>query len=302
MGDRGRKMFALLILPSAALAAWRPAPGIPLERQLPTNRQTSGFFSNSGSEAACDWETMDFCDMGMDENNCWMGNWCQEKSLGGCPSTTGSGSSDNYDNYSGSTCFDAYTQDCNSTEIYCDAGMDSEGCWYGNYCIPQVNEWDGCHGVCPMNRNWETEDWCDMGTDSAGCWMGNWCQDKGMGGCPPPMGGSEMASGEDVCAHMTWTEECNGDQISCDSGYSNEGCWFGNYCIDSMNSWDNCPGMCSQMCNWETEDWCDMGVDSNGCWLGNYCQDFASGGCPDTTMMTGRGAMEKKRAKQRSAK
>ena len=30
---------------------------------------------------------------------------------------------------------------------------------------------------------------CDMGTDSAGCWMGNWCQDKGMGGCPPPMGG-----------------------------------------------------------------------------------------------------------------
>jgi len=340
-------MFALLILPSAALAAWRPAPGIPLERQLPTNRQTSGFFSNSGSEAACDfdpwimecngtdiwcdsgyyndnqcwygnyclqlisewdncpgichtpcdWETMDFCDMGMDENNCWMGNWCQEKSLGGCPSTTGSGSSD----YSGSTCFDAYTQDCNSTEIYCDAGMDSEGCWFGNYCIPQVNEWDGCHGVCPMNCNWETEDWCDMGTDSAGCWMGNWCQDKGMGGCPPPMGGSEMASGEDVCAHMTWTEECNGDQISCDSGYSNEGCWFGNYCIDSVNSWDNCPGMCSQMCNWETEDWCDMGVDSNGCWLGNYCQDFASGGCPDTTMMSGRGAMEKKRAMERSA-
>merc|ERR1712062_19980 len=219
MGDRGRKMFSLLILPSAALAAWRPAPGIPLDRQLPTNRQTSGFFSNSGSEAACDfdpwimecngtdiwcdsgyyndnqcwygnyclqlisewdncpgichtpcdWETMDFCDMGMDENNCWMGNWCQEKSLGGCPSTTGSGSSD----YSGSTCFDAYTQDCNSTEIYCDAGMDSEGCWVGNYCIPQVNEWDGCHGVCPMNCNWETEDWCDMGTDSAGCWMGN---------------------------------------------------------------------------------------------------------------------------------
>merc|ERR1712203_343602 len=296
MGDRGRKMFALLILPSAALAAWRPAPGIPLERQLPTNRQTSGFFSNSGSEAACDfdpwimecngtdiwcdsgyyndnqcwygnyclqlisewdncpgichtpcdWETMDFCDMGMDENNCWMGNWCQEKSLGGCPSTTGSGSSD----YSGSTCFDAYTQDCNSTEIYCDAGMDSEGCWFGNYCIPQVNEWDGCHGVCPMN----------------------------------------------------WTEECNGDQISCDSGYSNEGCWFGNYCIDSVNSWDNSPGMCSQMCNWETEDWCDMGVDSNGCWLGNYCQDFASGGCPDTTMMSGRGAMEKKRAMERSAK
>merc|ERR1712061_943212 len=192
MGDRGRKMFALLILPSAALAAWRPAPGIPLERQLHTNRQTSGFFSNSGSEAACD--------------------------------------------------FDPWIMECNGTDIWCDSGYYNDNqCWFGNYCIPQVNEWDGCHCVCPMNCNWETEDWCDMGTDSAGCWMGNWCQYKGMGGCPPPMGGSEMASGEDVCAHMTWTEECNGDQISCDSGYSNEGCWFGNYCIYSVNSWDNCP-------------------------------------------------------------
>merc|ERR1719234_2519262 len=73
---------------------------------------------------------------------------------------------------SGSSCFDAYTQDCNATEIYCDAGMDSEGCWYGNYCLNQVNEWDGCYGVCSMNCNWETEDWCDMGTDSNGRWHG----------------------------------------------------------------------------------------------------------------------------------
>merc|ERR1712018_392392 len=28
------------------------------------------------------------------------------------------------------------------------------------------------------------------------------------------------------------------------------GCWFGNYCIDSVNSWDSCPGVCSNMCNW----------------------------------------------------
>jgi hypothetical protein len=174
--------------------------------------------------------------------------------------------------------------------------MDSEGCWYGNYCINQVNEWDGCTGVCSMNCNWETEDWCDMGTDSAGCWMGTWCQDKSMGGCPPPMGGSEMASGEDVCAHMTWTEECNESQISCDSGFSNEGCWFGNYCIDSVNSWDSCPGMCSTQCNWDTEEWCDMGTDSTGCWMGNWCQDMTLGGCPDVTMVSKRGAMEKKKA------
>jgi len=348
--DRGRKMFALLILPSAALA-WRPAPGIPLERQLPANRQTTG--SGSGSGAACDydpwtqecngteiwcdsgyytgssgdqcwygnyclqlvnewdgcpgichtpcnWDTEDYCDMGMDENNCWMGNWCQDKSLGGCPSHTGSGSSD----YSGSTstCSEAYTQECNSTELYCDAGMDSEGCWYGNYCINQVNEWDGCFGVCSMNCNWETEEWCDMGTDANGCWMGNWCQDKSMGGCPPPMGGSELNSGEDLCAHVTtWTEECNSTQISCDTGYSPEGCWFGNYCIDSVNSWDSCPGMCYTTCNWETEDWCDMGLDANGCWMGNWCQDMTMGGCPEITMVSKRGAMEKKKAMERIA-
>merc|ERR1712130_103421 len=81
------------------------------------------------------------------------------------------------------------------------------------------------------------------------------------------MGGSEVASGEDICAHMTWTEESGASQISCDSGYSYEGCWFGNYCIDSVNSWDSCPGVYSTMCNWDTEEWCDMGVDTNGCWM-----------------------------------
>merc|ERR1712107_411004 len=179
---------------------------------------------------------------------------------------------------------------------------DSDFCWYGNYCINQVNEWDGCHGVCSVNCNWETEDWCDMGTDLNGCWMGNWCQDKSMGGCPAPIGGSELNSGEDICAHMTYTEECSDSQISCDSGYSYEGCWLGNYCIDSVNSWDNCPGMCSTMCNWETENWCDMGIDANGCWMGNWCQDMSLGECPQVTMVSKRGAMEKMRALAAKAK
>merc|ERR1712107_559755 len=85
-------------------------------------------------------------------------------------------------------------------------------------------------------------------------------------------------------------EECGASQISCDAGTSYEGCWYGNYCIDMTNSWDNCPGICSTNCNWDTEEWCDMGVDSNGCCLGNYCQDINAGGCP---VMTKRGSMEK---------
>merc|ERR1711953_546885 len=182
---------------------------------------------------------------------------------GGCPSTTGSGSDYGSGASGAGTCFEPYTQECNSTEIHCDAGYDSDFCWYGNYCINQVNEWDGC---------------------------------------PAPIGGSELNSGEDICAHMTYTEECSDSQISCDSGYSNEGCWFGNYCIDTINSWDNCPGMCSTPCNWETENWCDMGIDANGCWMGNWCQDMSLGECPQVTMVSKRGTMEKMRALAAKAK
>merc|ERR1711885_73439 len=128
--------------------------------------------------------TEEYCDMGLDDNGCWLGNYCMPIESGGCPSTTGSGSDYGSGASGAGTCFEPYTQECNSTEIHCDAGYDSDFCWYGNYCINQVNEWDGCHGMCPMNCNWETEDWCDMGTDSNGCWMGNWCQDMSLGGCP----------------------------------------------------------------------------------------------------------------------
>ena len=29
--------------------------------------------------------------MGIDSNGCWMGNWCQDKGMGGCPEPSGSG-------------------------------------------------------------------------------------------------------------------------------------------------------------------------------------------------------------------
>jgi len=240
----------------------------------------------------CNWETEDYCDMGtktFGHNECWVGNWCQDKSYGGCPSTGNYGEygygESGYGEYGfgeygsgdyeyGSSCSEAYTTDCdNNTEISCDAGYDSRGCWYGNYCIQQVSEYDGCHGVCGPNCNYETEDWCEYGYDSNGCWMGAWCQDKSMGGCPPPHGGSELASGEDVCAHVTpWIEDCNGNQTYCDLGYSREECWFGNYCIED---WD-CPSVCLTMCDPTFEEWVDYGYDENGCWLGNTCQPIGA--------------------------
>merc|ERR1712055_785816 len=135
-------MFALLLLPSSALA-WRPAPGIPIERQLPANRQTFDSGSGSGMCAyepwtqecseteiwcdsgyygymnscwdgnycvqkvsdwdgcpgvchiPCNWETEDYCNIIDPSTNCWMGNYYQDKSFGGCPSS-GFGSGSNY--------------------------------------------------------------------------------------------------------------------------------------------------------------------------------------------------------------
>merc|ERR1712172_435193 len=67
------KMFALLILPSAA-SAWRPAPGIPLERQLPANRQFTSSGSGSGGCEFDPWisecnATEVWCDSGYYNNN-----------------------------------------------------------------------------------------------------------------------------------------------------------------------------------------------------------------------------------------
>merc|ERR1712073_183443 len=93
--------------------------------------------------------------------------------------------------------------------------------------------------------------------------------------------GSGSGSG---CDFEPWTQECNATQIWCDSGYYNDyTCWYGNYCLDQVSSWDGCPGVCHMPCNWDTEEYCDMGLDGNGCWLGNYCMTIESGGCPSTT-------------------
>merc|ERR1712037_173539 len=182
--------------------------------------------------------------------------------------------------------------ECNATEIWCDSGYYNDNqCWYGNYCLQQVSEWDGCPGMCHMPCNWDTEEFCDMGMDSNNCWLGNYRQDKSSGGCPA--GSSFYDYGSGSCDFEAHTQECNSTEIYCDAGNDGQGCWLGNYCIAQVES-DGCPGMCSESCDWNNEDWCDMGVDSNGCWMGNYCQDIAQGGCPD--VVSTRGAMEKKKA------
>merc|ERR1719228_1566577 len=168
--------FTLTLLVTPALAAWRPAPGVPANRQTGTgsgsgcpyeaHTQTcnetqidcdAGYYGDGcwyGNyclqqiqewdgcpgvcSTNCNWETEDYCSYEPDSNGCWMGNWCQDKSMGGCPEPgTGSGTGSGTASGSGS-CYDPYTQECNATEIYCDSGMDPEGCWYGNYCLQLI--------------------------------------------------------------------------------------------------------------------------------------------------------------------
>merc|ERR1712203_1292372 len=115
--SRSQKMFSLLLLPSAALA-WAPAPGIPLERQIPVNRQTTG--AGSGSGSACD--------------------------------------------------FEPWTQECNATQIWCDSGYYNDyTCWYGNYCLDQVSSWDAApeSATCPATGTLRsTATWVWTATDA----------------------------------------------------------------------------------------------------------------------------------------
>merc|ERR1711990_912120 len=80
----------------------------------------------------CNYETEDWCDMGTDSHGCWMGNWCQDKSMGGCPPPDYMG----IELASGDVCahVTTWTETCTETQTSCSLGYSPENCWYGNYC------------------------------------------------------------------------------------------------------------------------------------------------------------------------
>merc|ERR1711894_415305 len=116
-------------------------------------------------------------------------------------------------------------------------------------------------------------------------------------------------SGEpmDPSCTLILTQECSANEISCDRGTSEKGCWLGNYCIDkemgpcidqgitfddlgfdinSGEQWDpSCPLIPTQECS-ANEISCDMGTSEKGCWLGNYCADMLLG-CLDIADLSG---------------
>merc|ERR1719322_514374 len=77
----------------------------------------------------CASESDQICDMGVDMDGCWLGDYCQSNDVP-CPDMTSYGTFDNI-----CPTFTAAICDA-ETEQNCDMGMDMNGCWMGDYCQP----------------------------------------------------------------------------------------------------------------------------------------------------------------------
>merc|ERR1711983_718465 len=126
----------------------------------------------------------------------------------------------------------------------------------------------------------------------------NWTPDQGI-----PLDDQEFQSflddwePMDPSCTLILTQECSANEISCDMGTSEKGCWLGNYCsdmllgcVDFVNSGEPLDPSCSliptQECS-ANEISCDRGTSEKGCWLGNYCADMLLG-CLDIADLSGK--------------
>merc|ERR1712019_259353 len=76
-------------------------------------------------------------------------------------------------------CYPPPMSECAVTETVCDMGMDMNGCWMGDYCMPEGEVCPPPPVTCPeMTASIcdETSVNCDMGGDANGCWLGDLCQ------------------------------------------------------------------------------------------------------------------------------
>ena len=120
-------------------------------------------------------------------------------------------------------------------------------------CWSQVNEWDGCPGMCHMPCNYDTE-------VSSKQLLGN--QEK------------NYDDNDDHALQLGHPGDCNPHII----GRSRWG--FTTVTMVVKSQW--WLQLWQHELRW-LQEWCDMGMDSNNCWLGNYCMDIAAGGCPAMT-------------------
>ena len=259
--------------------------------------------------SACDMATGEItCDMGWGPDGCWMGDYCMPAGSV-CPDPVPFETVDT----NGCPMPEPSICDVTTGEILCDMGVDSLGCWVGDYCMPagsvcpdpifsdytMPDETTGCAwpepSVCDMTTG---EIICDMGWGPDGCWMGDYCMPAGSV-CPDPIVYEPpMTAAKRFACVLPPPSVCDMEtgEITCDMGVDPEGCWMGDYCMPAGSV---CPepivsepamptGECSlpppSVCDMTTgEITCDMGVGPDGCWMGDYCMPAGSV-CPDPVM------------------
>ena len=146
--------------------------------------------------------------------------------------------------------------------------MDANGCWMGNWCLPNPDGTAVCPApppVCPEVVP------VQCGADEVVCWGG-----MGADGCAFP----------DFCmeaTHSHWDgiecpnfcpTFCAPEEVWCDSGMDANGCMLGGFCMEATHSHGDgieCQNFCPQ-CAYQrtcivTMEWTQMAA----CWEASAC-------------------------------
>merc|ERR1719402_1350862 len=156
--------------------------------------------------AACNWGYETSCDMGTDDNGCWLGNYCMNAM---------------YQGANNATCYEMCPAICDwETETTADYGYDESGCWMGNYCVPMNSTFGNStdnNNTCPEMTYTACSDnqtSCHNGFGSDGCDLGFYCIDLSF----PAMDPNVTCPG--VCgASCNWGSETTCEWIAMDAGW-----------------------------------------------------------------------------------
>jgi len=176
-----------------------------------------------------------------------------------------------WENWEGVMCPSVCSTYCAEDEMWCDNGEDDNGCWAGNWCMPNP---DGdamcptpptqCPDIEPIECG-EGEIQCWGGMDCEGCPMMDYCTMAEW-----DMGDGVMCPGQ--CEPM-----CMQNDTWCDNGYDANGCWMGAWCMYNPDGTEECPPPAVQCAELETvecsegEMSCWGGEDENHCPYADYC-------------------------------
>ena len=117
---------------------------------------------------------------------------------------------------------------------------------------------DGCdHSYCMPKNGWNTTYGDDYPQARQSFDYGNYDGNYGNDSCP-----------------MTCPTLCSELDIACPIGWDENGCSWGEYCIQAMYPLGEieCPGVCATPCDWGSGEITCPIFSEDGCYIGNTCQ------------------------------